>query len=58
VKVTEFPGSPEAAAAQAALTEKMTRAYTEDGALKIIVSDETQAADAGLQRQVGEPKIR
>ena len=58
MKVTEFPGSPEAAAAQAALTEKMTRAYTEDGALKIIVSDETKAADAKLQRQVGEPKRR
>ena len=58
MKVTEFPGSPEAAAAQAALTEKMTRAYTEDGALKIIVSDETQAADAGFQRQVSEPKRR
>lgn len=58
MKVTEFPGSPEAAAAQAALTEKMTRAYTEDGALKIIVSDEAQVADAGFQRQVGEPKRR
>ena len=48
MKVTEFPGSPEAAAAQAALTEKMTRAYTEDGALKIIVNENTDGGPKGL----------
>jgi hypothetical protein len=39
MKVTEFPGSPEVAAAQAVLTERMTKAYTEDGALKIVVNE-------------------
>jgi hypothetical protein len=57
MRVIEFPGSPEAAAAQAALTEKMTRAYTKDGALKIVVSDEVaQTADAGFQQRLGEPR--
>ena len=42
MRVTEFPGSPEAAAAQAAVLDKMAKAYTEDGALKVsVVNDET-----------------
>jgi hypothetical protein len=33
--------TPEAAAAQAALLERLMKAYTDDGALKVAVSDET-----------------
>jgi hypothetical protein len=40
MKVKEMPVSPEAVAIQSALLEKMTKAYTEDGSLKIVVSDE------------------
>ena len=39
MNVTEFPTSPEAVAAQVALTEKMTKAFTEDGALKIVLNE-------------------
>jgi hypothetical protein len=39
MNVKEFPVTPEAAAAQAALTERMTKAYTEDGGLKVIASE-------------------
>ncbi len=39
MNVKQLPITPEAAAAQAALTERMTRAYTEDGALKVVVSE-------------------
>jgi hypothetical protein len=35
MKITEAPSSPEAAALQAQLTEKMAKAYTEDGAFKV-----------------------
>lgn len=39
MNVKELPVTKEAAAAQAALTERMTKAYTEDGGLKIIASE-------------------
>jgi hypothetical protein len=42
MKVVEFPASPEAAAAQTALTEKLAKAYTPEGVLKVaIIRDET-----------------
>jgi hypothetical protein len=38
MKVTEFPTSPEAVQLQTQLTEKMARAYTEDGELKVKIT--------------------
>jgi hypothetical protein len=39
MKVTEVPQSPEATALQATLTDKMTRAYADDGALRVRMVD-------------------
>jgi hypothetical protein len=45
MRVVEFPTSPEAVSAQALLTEKLAKAYTSDGALKIsVVDSEAQTA--------------
>lgn len=53
MNVKEMPVTPETAAAQAALLDKMTKAYTADGALKIVVSGQPPAP--GFQ---GEPRRR
>lgn len=47
MRVTEFPTSPEAIAAQAALTEKLAKAYTADGALRV----EIKGGDAPASRE-------
>jgi hypothetical protein len=45
MRVTELPGSPETAALQTQLLGSLTRAYTEEGALKVsIVNGETPKA--------------
>jgi hypothetical protein len=46
-KITEIPTSPEAAAAQAVLSEKKSKAYTEDGSLRV-----HQAVCTQRQREV------
>jgi len=44
INVKEMPVTPEAAAAQAALLEKLSHAYAEDGSLRIsVVNGETGA---------------
>jgi hypothetical protein len=45
MKVKEVPVVQEVAAAQSTLLEKMTKAYTDDGALKIVVGDEKLKRD-------------
>ena len=45
MRVTELPGSPEAAALQTQLLGNLSRTYTEEGALKVsIVNGETPKA--------------
>jgi hypothetical protein len=47
MKVKEVPGAPETAAVQAALLERMSRSYADDGSLKVsVVTGEMPAADA------------
>jgi len=39
MRVTELPVAPEAAAVQSALLERMAKSYTDDGALKVTVTE-------------------
>lgn len=48
MNVKEFPVSPEAAAAQAVLTEKMAKAYTNEGALRISVVDGDKTTEGAI----------
>jgi hypothetical protein len=44
MRVVEFPNDPAAAAAQAALLQNMGRSYTEEGELRVRISNESEQA--------------
>lgn len=52
MNVKEFPSAPEAAALQAALLERMSRSYAEDGSLKVsVMSGEMPSAGVATRRR-------